>query len=108
MLCNQTGTTRSHHPARVGQTTLPTIIRIPPSPPTGTTTMTHPQLENVTQLLVALRDGDRGVLDELFRLVYDELHALAHHKRIQWHGDYTLNTTALVHEAYLKLAGRPA
>ena len=69
--------------------------------------MIHPQQENVTRLLNALRGGDRSVLDELFRLVYDELRTLAHQKRIRWQGDYTLNTTAIVHEAYLKLAGQP-
>ena len=69
--------------------------------------MTHPQQENVTRLLDALRDGDRTVLDELFRLVYDELRTLAHQKRIRWQGDFTLNTTAIVHEAYLKLADGP-
>lgn len=69
--------------------------------------MTHPHQETVTRLLDALRDGDRSVLDELFRLVYDELRTLAHQKRIRWQGDYTLNTTAIVHEAYLKLADRP-
>ncbi len=59
--------------------------------------------EKVTQLLEAVRNGDRSALNKLFPLVYDELHVLAHRKRRQWHGDYTLNTTALVHEAYLKL-----
>lgn len=42
-------------------------------------------------------------MGQLFPLVYDELRGLAHHQRRDWHGDYTLNTTALVHEAYLKL-----
>ncbi len=65
--------------------------------------MTHRQQHTVTQLLVAAREGDRGALQALFPLVYDELHALAHRKRRNWNGDYTLNTTALVHEAYLKL-----
>jgi RNA polymerase sigma factor (TIGR02999 family) len=38
--------------------------------------------------------------------VYDELSQLAHRLRSRWRGDFTLNTTALVHEAYLKLAAR--
>jgi RNA polymerase sigma factor (TIGR02999 family) len=38
--------------------------------------------------------------------VYDELHALAHRQRRRWQGDHTLNTTVLVHEAYLKLVGQ--
>lgn len=42
-------------------------------------------------------------MDELFGLVYAELKAMAKIQRARWAGDYTLNTTALVHEAYLKL-----
>ena len=57
----------------------------------------------VTRLLEAARDGAPDALDALFPVVYDELRALAHRKRQHWRGDYTLNTTALVHEAYLKL-----
>jgi RNA polymerase sigma factor (TIGR02999 family) len=38
--------------------------------------------------------------------VYDELHALAHQQRRRWQGDHTLNTTALVHEAYVKLVAQ--
>ena len=44
----------------------------------------------------------------LFERVYDELHALAHQHRIYWSGNDTLNTTALVHEAYLKMEGGEA
>ena len=61
---------------------------------------------HISGLLHALAGGDRGALDALFPLVYDELSRLAHRQRQQWDGDLTLNTTALVHEAYLKLAGR--
>ncbi|MDH5590591.1 MAG: ECF-type sigma factor [Gemmatimonadota bacterium] len=59
----------------------------------------------VTSLLDRARDGDRGALDEVFARVYGELHALARRQRERWRGDYTLGTTALVHEAYLKLVG---
>ena len=65
--------------------------------------MHTPLKGSVTQLLAAVREGDRSALNALFPLVYDQLHALAHRKRLDWEGDYTLNTTALVHEAYLKL-----
>lgn len=58
---------------------------------------------SVTRLVDDLRDGRREALDELFPLVYQELRELAHRQRQAWHGDATLNTTALVHEAYLKL-----
>jgi RNA polymerase sigma factor (TIGR02999 family) len=57
----------------------------------------------VTNLLRELQTGNRGALGELFPLVYAELRMLAHRQRQRWRGDFTLNTTALVHEAYLKL-----
>ncbi|MDF2770757.1 MAG: polymerase sigma factor [Geminicoccaceae bacterium] len=58
---------------------------------------------DVTRLLEALQRGDDGALDALFPLVYDELRVVAHRQRQRWQGDHTLDTTALVHEAYLKL-----
>ena len=61
------------------------------------------QQDEVTRLLDALQHGDRGALDRLFPLVYEELRAVAHGQRQRWQGDHTLDTTALVHEAYLKL-----
>jgi RNA polymerase sigma factor (TIGR02999 family) len=59
--------------------------------------------EVVTRLLEALQRGDAAALDALFPLVYEELRVIAHRQRQRWQGDETLNTTALVHEAYLKL-----
>jgi RNA polymerase sigma factor (TIGR02999 family) len=61
------------------------------------------QQDDVTRLLDALQHGDRAALDRLVPLVYEELRALAHGQRQRWQGDHTLDTTALVHEAYLKL-----
>lgn len=61
------------------------------------------QQDEVTRLLDALQHGDRAALDRLVPLVYEELRALAHAQRQRWQGDHTLDTTALVHEAYLKL-----
>lgn len=57
----------------------------------------------VTQLLHRVQDGDRTAVDALFRIVYDELHVLAQRNRRRWQGNPTLNTTSLLHEAYLKL-----
>lgn len=57
----------------------------------------------VTDLLAAAREGDRTALERLFGAVYQELRRIAHNRRREWRGDDTLNTTALVHEAYLKL-----
>jgi RNA polymerase sigma factor (TIGR02999 family) len=59
----------------------------------------------VTQLLRAALGGDSGALDRLVPLVYDELLGLAHRQLAREHGAQTLQTTALVHEAYLKLLG---
>jgi RNA polymerase sigma factor (TIGR02999 family) len=60
----------------------------------------------VTALLEQVREGDDEALDRVFPLIYDELQILARRQRRRWRGDFTLNTTALVHEAYLKLVGR--
>jgi RNA polymerase sigma factor (TIGR02999 family) len=60
----------------------------------------------VTALLVRWRGGDRGALEELMPLVYGELRRLAHHYLRQERSDHTLQSTALVHEAYLRLAGQ--
>lgn len=70
--------------------------------------MGFPHQETVSRLLQALRAGEHEAFDELFGLVYDELHTLAQQKRRRWEGDESLNTTALVHEAYLKLADQSA
>jgi RNA polymerase sigma factor (TIGR02999 family) len=57
----------------------------------------------ITALLSALREGDRTALDRLFPLVYEELHGRAHRQLARRRPGDTLSTTALVHEAYLKL-----
>ncbi len=58
----------------------------------------------VTQLLGEVRAGSTSALDRLFPLVYSELKERAHAQRRRWQGDETMNTTALIHEAYVKLA----
>lgn len=60
----------------------------------------------VARLLAELQEGDAAALDELFAILYEELHVIAHRQRRQWEGDETLQTTALVHEAYVKLVGQ--
>lgn len=57
----------------------------------------------MTQALVALSDGDRGALDRLLPLVYEQLRQIAERQLRQERADHTLSPTALVHEAYLKL-----
>ena len=56
-------------------------------------------------LLDQIACGRRRALDELVPIVYDTLREIAHRQRRVWKGNDTLNTTALVHEAYLKLVG---
>lgn len=56
-----------------------------------------------TQLLIAFTAGDRGALDAMVPLVYDELHRLARHYLGAERANHTLQPTALVHEAYLRL-----
>lgn len=70
--------------------------------------MTDNRDQSVGHLLQELQAGDRRAFDRLFPLVYDELRHLAEHQRRRWEGDDSLNTTALVHEAYLRLAGQSA
>jgi len=69
-------------------------------------TMSSSSQADITQLLEAAQGGNAGALNALFPLVYEELHSRAHRQRRGWHGDYTVNTTALVHEAYLKLVNQ--
>jgi RNA polymerase sigma factor (TIGR02999 family) len=57
----------------------------------------------VTQLLAAVRQGDGSAMDRLMTLVYDELRAVARRQLRRWRPGQTLDTTALVHETYLRL-----
>ena len=61
----------------------------------------------ITSLLIAARDGDEAAANQLAALVYGELRLLAHHCRRDRGGAGTLSTTALVHEAYLRIGGSP-
>ena len=60
----------------------------------------------VTALLVRWRSGDAAALESLIPLVYSELRSLAHHYLRQERPGHTLQSTALVHEAYVRLVGR--
>ena len=66
------------------------------------TPQTNPQ--EVTQLLADWMHGDRAALEKLTPLVYDELHRLAHRYMKAQRPDHTLQTTALVNEAYVRFA----
>lgn len=62
------------------------------------------QAENViTRYLVEAKDGNGQAYNKVYELVYDDLKQIAHHRLSGFKRGDTLNTTALVHEAYLKL-----
>ena len=58
---------------------------------------------NITELLSEYKNGNREAIDEIFPLVYDELRRLAASRLRTERDDHTLQPTALVHEAYLRL-----
>jgi RNA polymerase sigma factor (TIGR02999 family) len=62
----------------------------------------------ITRLLAALKRGDPNAESNLVALVYDELNSLAHRYMRHERPDHTLQPTALVNEAYLRLMGRDA
>lgn len=62
--------------------------------------------DEITRLLSELRDGDRTALDTLIPLLYSELRRIAHRQRRERPSGETLQTTVLVHEAYVRLAER--
>ena len=64
-----------------------------------------PEPEEVTKLLIQLGNGDHTALERLMPLVYRELHKMAKRYMAQQNPGHTLQTTAVIHEAYLKLAG---
>ena len=68
--------------------------------------MTTISQTGVTDLLVHWSEGDQEALNKLIPLVYDELHKLASRYLRRERRDHTLQTTALVHEAYLKLVNQ--
>jgi RNA polymerase sigma factor (TIGR02999 family) len=65
-----------------------------------------PASQDVTQMLVEWRNGDRGALNRLMPIVYDELRRLAHRYMKRQPQGHTLQTSALVNEAYIRLAGQ--
>jgi RNA polymerase sigma factor (TIGR02999 family) len=62
--------------------------------------------DDVSELLSAWSGGDESARERLIPAVYDELRRVAHQHMRGERGDHTLQTTALVHEVYLRLAGQ--
>jgi len=75
-------------------------------PTLGANLVAHEPPSQVTKLLQGWRAGDRNAWDALVPLVYDELRRLAHHHLRNERPDHTLQSTALVHEAYFRLIGQ--
>ena len=63
-------------------------------------------MSDVTQILEKIDSGDEGAADQLLPIVYEELRKLARARMSAERIDHTLQTTALVHEAYLRLVDR--
>jgi len=68
--------------------------------------MTEPRTHRVTQLLIDWSNGDQSAFDKLMPLIDEELRRLAHHYMARERAGHTLQTTALVNEAFLKLVNR--
>jgi RNA polymerase sigma factor (TIGR02999 family) len=62
-----------------------------------------PPQHHITELLAEWSDGNQSALDELYPLVYDELHRLARRYMSRERKGHTLQTTALINEAYVRL-----
>ncbi len=60
----------------------------------------------VTRLLQSWADGDKSALEALWPLVYDDVRRLARRQMAGERGDHTLQSTALVNEAFIRLAGQ--
>ena len=62
--------------------------------------------DEIESLIRRADQADRGATDQLFAVLYDELHRLAEHTLRRAGSSLTLGTTTLLHEAYLNIAGR--
>jgi RNA polymerase sigma factor (TIGR02999 family) len=65
--------------------------------------MNSPRSDQITELLQSWNDGDQGAIEKLMPLIYDELHRLAQQHMARERPGHTLQTTALMNEAYLRL-----
>lgn len=68
--------------------------------------MADESTQDVTRLLVAWGEGEEAALERLYPLIYDELRRLARGRLRHERAQHTLETTALVHEAFLRLVGQ--
>ena len=73
----------------------------------STSEMKPQQADQITHLLRSWSQGDEGAVEKLVPLVYDELHRLAHRHMSDERSGHTLQTTALLNEAYVRLVDSP-
>lgn len=66
------------------------------------------EADDITRLLAAAGDGSDEAMNEVFEVVYPRLKEIARSRRRGWQGSHTMNTTGLIHEAYMKVAGAGA
>jgi RNA polymerase sigma factor (TIGR02999 family) len=92
--CRQVFLQKSAIPYRTGSTNNYADMKQPPDP--------------VATLLAEMAEGDTAAAEKLFSIVYEELHALAAKYMQRERGNHTLQATALVHEAFLRLVGTPS
>src|SRR5262249_15227433 len=71
----------------------------------GAASLSEPPMSEVTRIMSAIEEGDPTAAEQLLPLVYDELRKLAAQKLAKEKPGQTLDATALVHEAYLRLVG---
>ncbi|GAB5518159.1 MAG: ECF-type sigma factor [Rhodothermales bacterium] len=81
---------------------MPGTLALTWSPPRPLRLM-PPPTDDADRLLERLRAGDDSAMEALLPLIYDELKTIARRRRVSERSDHTLNTTALVHEAFLKM-----
>jgi RNA polymerase sigma factor (TIGR02999 family) len=92
--------------AQKGKGLRPVLTDVRKSIPLHFSSVWVPPMSEVTRILSGLEQGDPTAADQLLPLVYDELRKLAAQKMAQEAPGQTLQPTALVHEAYLRLFGK--
>jgi RNA polymerase sigma factor (TIGR02999 family) len=89
--------------SKIGGEYTPHVQHVPPGARKRTVSLHDQTSSPVTELLIRWRSGDAGALDSLMPLVYNEMRRLAHGYLRRERAGHTLQSTALVHEAYLRL-----
>lgn len=97
------------HSARLALLGTESVVSVQPSAMSSVSASNQsdrPPQATLSSLLIAAERGDRAALEACFPLVYEELRAIARKQRRAWQGNVTLNTTALLHETYLKMVNQ--